>query len=121
MIEKIYEDDSIEVLVLDKKGAGGARHKYNVVCKEADPEKGGQRELGHIAFQNGNRLENGINGLTNEALLAIVAHRCQDFMEGPFPHETTRMALEAIRAGLAHLESRTADRKARGVEGQEKA
>lgn len=121
MIEKIYEDDVIEVLVLDAKGAGGARHKYSIVCKEPDPEKGGQLELAHIEFQKGNRIENGVNGVTNEALLAIVEHRCSDFMEGPFPHPLTENAQRGSAFALACLEQRTAERQARGVEGQEKA
>ena len=121
MIEKIYEDDALEVLVMDEKGAGGARHKYSVVCKDIDPKKGGQRELGHIPFQNGTRLENGINGITNEALLAIVIHRCQDFMDGPFPHPLTLNALNGAKFALSCLEQRTVDRKSRDVEGKEQA
>ena len=33
---KIYQDDYIEVHVLDEKGAGGAHHKYAIVRKEID-------------------------------------------------------------------------------------
>ena len=34
MSEVIYEDDYIQVYVLDEKGAGGAHHKYVVVKKK---------------------------------------------------------------------------------------
>ena len=119
--EIIYEDDYIQVCVLDGKGAGGAHHKYSVVCKEVDPEKGGQLELGHIQFQNGPILENGVNGLTNEALLAIVGHRLQCFQEGPFPSDFNKAALSGADFAKVVLEMRTRDRKNRGVEGQTKA
>ena len=71
----IHSDDHIEVVVLDEPGAGGACHKYSIVKKEIDPEKGGQKELGYINFQKGGIVLHGVNGLTNEALLAIVIHR----------------------------------------------
>ena len=117
----IYEDGYIEVHCLDGKGAGGAHHKYSVVRKEIDAEKGGQLELGHIHFQEGAILENGVNGLTNEALLAIVAHRLECFQSGPFPSEYNASALSGVQFAKAVLEMRTRDRKARNVEGKSKA
>ena len=117
----IYQDDYIEVHCLDGKGAGGAHHKYSIVRKEIDAEKGGQLELGHIHFQEGAILENGVNGLTNEALLAIVGHRLECFQSGPFPCEENAEALEPINKAIAVLEERTAKRKERGVEGINKA
>ena len=114
----IHSDDYIEVHVLDEKGAGGAHHQYSVVVKNVDPEKGGQLELGDIRFQDGGIAENGVNGLTNEALLAIVSHRLECFQSGPFPCDENRQALEDSKSALLWLTKRTDERKARGVEGK---
>ncbi|MCY3739919.1 MAG: ABC transporter ATPase [Candidatus Poribacteria bacterium] len=121
MSEIIYEDDYIQVIVLDDKGAGGAHHKYSITCKDVDPEKGGYLELGHVQFQNGAILENGVNGLTNEVLLAIVGHRLECFQDGPFPSDFNAAALHGVDLAKLVLEMRTQDRKDRGVEGQTKA
>ena len=117
----IHSDDSIEVHCLDEKGAGGAHHQYSVVVKEVDPEKGGQLELGDIRFQKGGIVENGVNGLTNEALLAIVSHRLACFQAGPFPCDENLFALADAKSSLLWLTKRTKKRKARGVEGKTKA
>ena len=116
----IHSDDYIEVHCLDKQGAGGASHKYSVVRKEIDPEKGGQLELGHIEFQKGGIVDNGVNGLTNEALLAIVCHRLESFQKGPFPCDENLFALADAKSALLWLTKRTKERKERGVEGVEK-
>lgn len=115
----IYEDDYIEVDCLDEKGGGGAHHKYSITLKEIDSEKGGKLELCHILFQQGSILENGVSGITNEALLAIVQHRLECFMDGPFPSDYTAKALEFIIHAKSSLEARTKDRKTRGVEGKD--
>ena len=119
MSEKIYEDDNIEVFVNDSAGAGGACHRYSIVKKEVDKETGGQLEFQHIIFQNGNIDDNGVNGITNEALLAIVIHRLKGFMTGPFPSVYSKKALRFTKRALRWLEKRTIDRKKRGVEGKE--
>ena len=116
---KIHQDDYIEVHVLDKKGAGGAHHKYSIVEIELDSETGGQLELGSIDFQNGGIAENGVNGVTNEALLAIVMHRLECFQSGRFSCDENASALANVQRALKFLERQTNERKARGVEGKE--
>lgn len=111
----IHEDDHIAVYVTDEKGAGGAYHCYDVVDKETD------KIIDSVKFQNGPIQENGVNGNTNEALLAIVAHRLQCFQQGPYPSWYNKVALNAAQISKDILEARTAERKARGVEGQTKA
>src|SRR5690606_27740942 len=69
-------NDKLEIKVLDEPGAGGANHVYHVT---------GFGENGvMICFQNGPINENGINGVTQEALLAIVADRLRSFQAGKF-------------------------------------
>ena len=111
----IHEDDYIAVYVTDEKGAGGAYHCYDVVNKETD------EIIDSVKFQNGPIQENGVNGNTNEALLAIVEHRLVSFQLGPFPSHYNNAALGGVQFAKVALTSRTEERKARGVEGQTKA
>lgn len=73
-----------------------------------------------VQFQNGPVPSAGVNGLTNEAALAILIHRTE-FLNAKFPCEENEQALAGMRAALAAFESRTEKRLARGVEGREVA
>lgn len=111
----IHEDDYIAVYVTDEKGAGGAYHEYEVVSKETG------EVLDTVSFQNGPIQENGVNGSTNEALLAIVFHRLSCFQEGPFPSYFNVKALSGVHFAKTVLEARTTERKQRNVEGKHQA
>lgn len=100
--------------VLDEPGAGNACHKYQVRRWEKDQD---DVELLNVQFQNGPVRENGVNGVSNEALLKIVAHRLQGFQSGDFRCRENALALTKIEEALMWLESRTKGRMARGVEG----
>ena len=113
---EIYRDDYIKVLCMDEKGAGGAHHRYHVYLAEADETV--DEPLSVIEHQQGPILENGVNGLTNEALLAIVEHRLNCFQSGPFPSHYNAAALHGVEFSKAVLHVRTAERKSRGVEGK---
>ena len=80
---EIYRDDYIKVLCMDEQGAGGAHHLYHIYEVADDPTT--EEPLSVIKHQEGPILENGVNGLTNEALLAICGHRMDCFQKGPFP------------------------------------
>lgn len=68
-----------------------------------------------IQFQNGNPLEVGPNGVTMEALLAIVADRLECLQSGKFACPENQAALFDVRGALEALQSRTRDRIARDV------
>ena len=112
--EVIYRDDHIQVAVLDEKGRGGAPHLY-----ETRVNRGHYRALTRTRFHKGDI--DAFNGTTNEAELAKVKHRLECFQEGPYPCEENAEALEHVNKAIAVLERRTANRKARGVEGKDKA
>ena len=118
----IYQDDYIEVHCVDEKGPGGAHHTYSIRTQEGNPvDSSGKpcaKELQYIHLQEGGIVESGVNGVTNEALLAIVQHRLECFQSGPFPCDENAEALENVKNAIAVLEARTADRKERGVEGK---
>lgn len=62
--------------------------------------------------------EVGPNGLTNEALLAIVEDRLEGFQQGRFACQLNAEALSHVRAALNLLRVRTEDRICRGVQGK---
>lgn len=70
-----------------------------------------------ILFQRGPVQEASVNGLTNEALLAILIHRTK-FLDAKFPCDENKRAIQHMEEALTNLEVRTARRITRGVEGQ---
>ena len=105
-----------EVQVMDEPGEGGACHEYNILSVPTT-ESELSTIFGHISFQNGPIKQNGVNGCYQEDLLAIVIDRLQHFQAGEFACRENALALTKIQEGLLWLQSRTADRTARGVEG----
>ena len=102
-----------KVVVMDERGPGNANHKYEI--QPVDPTK--HFILGSIRFQNGPIQENGVNGIHNEDLIAVVIDRLEGFQAGDYAHEANASAIASLRSALAILRSRTDERKARGVEG----
>ncbi|EKD22693.1 MAG: hypothetical protein ACD_84C00005G0001 [uncultured bacterium] len=76
----------------------------------------GTRVLCQLMFQQGPVRDNGINGLTNEALLAILIHRTE-ILDTQFPCVENKLALESMKDALWAFNERTNKRIARGVEG----
>lgn len=108
-------NDRIKITVLDEPGAGGANHDYQCSLPPSARFPAAVDIL--IPFQNGPIPGNGVNGLTQEALLAIVADRLRSFQAGPFACAENAEALAHTEKALAALLSRTKARMARGVEG----
>lgn len=73
-----------------------------------------------LNFQQGGVAQNGVNGITNEALIAVLMHRI-GFLNKLFPSPENAKALDHLQGALDQLELRTARRMTRGVEGQEVA
>lgn len=76
-VQSIYLDDRVEVCRMDRPGPGGASHAYEIFT--ADDSLG--RPLCRIHFQEGPADEVGINGVQEEALVAIVIDRLKAFLE----------------------------------------
>ena len=70
-----------------------------------------------INFQNGPPAESGVNGISNEALLAIVQDRLSSYQSSMFACHDNQMALIDVSNALYRLRERTKARAARGVEG----
>lgn len=113
-------NDALTVLAVDEPGSGGANHVYHIVQDGTKAVQGGPVAPGFvyaIPFQNGPIKEVGTNGLTHEALTAIVIDRFEAFQRGPFKSDDNEEALNHYRLAMAALKRRTEKRLARGVEG----
>ena len=102
------------VVCLDKIGAGGACHNYEVQPVE---EQLPNYAYTKVYFQNGPVKENGVNGCHNEDLIAIVIDRLQGFQKGEFACRENAVAITKLEEALMWLRKRTQDRIDRGVEG----
>jgi hypothetical protein len=115
LTDHIVSSDALKIEVRDEPGQGGACHEY---CITTEPLGTGVRGFPcHIAFQNGPIKEFGVNGITQEALLAIVIDRLRSFQSGAFCCRENAIALTKCEEALMWLQKRTRDRLARGVEG----
>ena len=121
-------NDRLKIEVTDAPGAGGANHRYEITGFDprSNASAGELKDIpGHynglvLLFQNGPIPEAGVNGVTQEALLAIVADRLRSFQAGPYACRENALALTKIEEAQHWLHSRTRARMARGVEGTHK-
>lgn len=108
-------NDKITVLVNDEPGQGGACHDYSIGIPSQDPNS--TATTIPLRFQNGPIAEVGVNGITHEALIAILIDRLEGFEAGPYANEFNARALGYLQAAQESLQARTKTRMARGVEG----
>lgn len=104
-------NDILTVAVLDEPGQGNACHEYSI--------SGGTARETLISFQNGPINEDGVgvNGITHEALLAILCDRLRGFQSGPYSCKANACALTHLEEAQHWLQQRTLERMRRGVEG----
>lgn len=122
------QSHQLDISVLDEPGSGGANHLYqiegfNSQSNPSDPwtARHGQPAIhSTILFQNGPIKEAGVNGLSHEALLAILIDRMRCYQSGPFKCRENAIALTHLEDALMWIQKRTRDRLARGVEGTHK-
>lgn len=129
IVEGDVPQNQLTVEVTDAPGPGGANHRYEITGFDtgnnpSSIDKGGyhagfSRML--VLFQNGPIKEAGVNGITQEALLAIIIDRLRSFQVGPFPCAENATALQHCVRALEILKFRTFTRLARGVEGKNEA
>lgn len=107
-------NDRLNIVVADEPGHGGASHVYRI----DHVDTAGVPPMLTIAFQNGPIGEHGVNGVTQEILLAVVIDRLRSFQAGPFSSRENALALTKCEEALHWLQQRTLDRMRRGVEGK---
>jgi len=114
----------ISVCANERDESGGS-HIYRIEFRSDDVDDEGDRVEGvgyEIRFQKGPLKEVGhVNGVSDEALLAIVKDRLEGFQTGPFSCQENGLAIANIDIALEYLGERTKDRQARGVEGKSEA
>lgn len=114
-------NDTLTITTADDPGADGANHAYRIMGYDSltNPSADNYPALDKcsIVFQNGPISVAGVNGITQEALLAIVADRLRSFQAGPYACIENAQALGYVEAAMNVLKSRTLARMARGVEG----
>lgn len=113
-------NDALEINVLDEPGSGGGCHVYEVNAPgPISKYPGSNLDVfpTRISFQNGPIQEVGVNGISGEALIAIVIDRLRCFQGGQYSCWENAVALTHFEEGMMWLQKRTRDRLARGVEG----
>jgi hypothetical protein len=111
-------NEDLNIYVADAPGSGGANHAYAITYSlNPGTPAGGESPMVTVRFQNGPVREFGINGISNEALLAIVEDRLSGFQSGQYACRENAIALTKIQEAMLWLQKRTRDRMARGVEG----
>jgi hypothetical protein len=115
-------NEALKIDVLDQPGAGGANHIYRIRmgAKPAADGSDYYSDEQTIQFQNGPIAEAGVNGISQEALLAIIQDRLECFQAGQYSCPENAEALSHVRLALHWLQKRTIERTARGVEGTSK-
>lgn len=109
-------NEVLRIEVLDEPGQGNACHVYRIAVPNGTEVA--RPVCVDIEFQNGPIQEAGVNGISGEALLAIVEDRLHGFQSGQYACRENAIALTKIQEAMMWLSKRTRDRVARGVEGR---
>lgn len=86
-------------------------------CVVADRGESSNNILAEVNFQKGPILENGVNGVCNEDLIAMVICRLEHFQRSEYSSRDNAMAITKLEEALLWLRKRTIGREQRGVEG----
>lgn len=106
----VWTNEHTEIYAIDEKEFN-ANHEYIVSAVNST------NDYAKVSFQKGPIKENGVNGCHNEDLIAIVLDRLQCLNQGDFKCRENSIAITKLEEAMMWLNKRTADRKARGVEG----
>jgi hypothetical protein len=102
-------NNALQITADDRDEKGGS-HEYECTLTDGPT-------VGTVKFQNGPLKEAGLNGMSDEALLAIVIDRLEGWNSGPYKSRYNALAITKLEEALHWLEARTKDRQKRGVEG----
>ncbi len=119
-------NEGLRIAATDEPGPGGAHHRYEIsgfdlgaVPSSAEPDATYDDNASGVTlyFQNGAINEVGVNGITHEALIAIVLDRLRAFQAGPYSCRENALAITGLEDAQDWLHCRTLARMSRGVEG----
>ncbi len=92
----------------------GQCHRYRI---DRDLAADGTKAVDILQFQDGPPALVGINGVTEEALIAILIDRLERFNAGEYRCRQNSLAITNLEQAMHWLGDRTAERIERGVEG----
>ncbi|EXS83097.1 hypothetical protein [Acinetobacter baumannii] len=108
-IDKVVNGEMVEGITAYAQG-----HYYKI---SANPETQNAKDFEiSLHFQDGPIPEHGVNGVTSEALLKVLIPRTKTLDEKS-PSELNKKAIIYMESALEEFNKRTAERRARGVEG----
>lgn len=119
-------NEKLRIAATDEPGPGGAYHRYEIsgfdlggVTSSTEPDATYDDNASGVTlfFQNGAINEVGVNGITHEALIAIVLDRLRAFQGGPYACRENALAITKLEEAQHWLHRRTLVRMSRGVEG----
>ncbi len=118
-----FNRECVAIQTDDLVASDGANHKYiiTVYAYDENPSDRPPVQTTEIVFQNGGLKEVGANGLTDQALLAIVLDRWRGFNDGPYRCRENSVAITKLEEALLWNQKRADDRARRGVEGERAA
>jgi hypothetical protein len=120
--ERIYVTDTLVAEAVcssadDLEDTSMKGHVYGIINPDREfLARNGQTFGGGVQFQMGPVKDAGVNGFTNEVLLAILIHRTTH-LNSLYPCAENETAIAAMQTALDAFNARTANREARGVEG----
>lgn len=104
--------DPLSIQVTDDLDRDGINHRYEITGFSAEdngsaPEGWtGRLDRAVLLFQDGETAEAGVNGVTQEALLAVVLDRLQLLVSGPYAEPDRLEAIQHVQAALAAMHRR---------------
>lgn len=107
---KVYHEENFKF---------NAPHTFDVVTSKERLDGKGELPVSiqTIHFQEGPIKENGVNGVANEDLIAMVICRLEHFQKSEFSCRENAVAITKLEEALLWLRKRTMGRVKRGVEG----
>jgi hypothetical protein len=114
-----FNRECIDVVTADERASDNAHHAYTIKVRAfEEPKDATPVESVTLKFQNGGLKEVGANGITDQALIAVVLDRLRSFNDGQFRCRENSIAITKLEEALMWLEKRGNDRARRGVEGE---
>jgi len=107
---KVYHEEEFDF---------NAPHTFDVVADVDRLDGKGKLPVAiqRVHFQEGPIKENGVNGVCNEDLIAMVICRLEHFNQSEYRCRENSMAITKLEEALLWLRKRTMGREKRGVEG----
>lgn len=115
-----FNRECVVVTTQDHPQQDGANHAYRIEVYDRYNGKPDQGMKAHadLIFQNGGLKEVGPNGITDQALLAIVLDRIRGFNDGPYRCRENSIIITKLEEVMMWMEKRSNDRARRNVEGE---